>query len=251
MMFVMATYVIGDVQGCFITLERLLARIEFDPSRDRLWFVGDIVNRGPSSLEVLRFVRDLGERAIVVLGNHDLHLIARSRGTRAKKRRDTFDDVLGAPDRDGLIEWLTGLPLLYREGANVMVHAGLLPAWSLEHAEALARKIRKKLRDDRLSEKLRVAVDAFTRLRTCTESGEMCLDFAGPPEQAPAGCRPWFELAKIPDKVTIFFGHWASLGLHLGTHAVGLDTGCVWGGSLTAMRIEDRQLFQEPSELTS
>lgn len=172
----MPTYVIGDVQGCFITLERLLARIEFDPSRDRLWFVGDIVNRGPSSLEVLRFIRDLEDRAIVVLGNHDLHLIARSRGARERKRRDTFDDVLNAPDRDALIEWLVRLPLLHREGDHVMVHAGLLPVWSLEDAEVLARKAEKSLRDDRLSRTLRTAVDAFTRLRTCTKSGEMCLD---------------------------------------------------------------------------
>ncbi len=247
----MATYVIGDVQGCFITLERLLVRIDFDPSHDRLWFVGDLVNRGPSSLDVLRFIRELDDRAVVVLGNHDLHLIARSRGTRERKPRDTFDDVLEAPDRDALIEWLLNRPLLHREGDHVMVHAGLLPQWSLEEAEALARKAEKKLRDDRLDKSLRIAVDAFTRLRTCTESGEMCLDFAGPPEQAPAGCRPWFELAEIPGATTIFFGHWASLGLHLGTNAIGLDTGCVWGGALTALRLEDRKLVQEPSELSS
>lgn len=245
----MATYVIGDVQGCFITLQRLLERIDFNRSRDRLWFVGDIVNRGPSSLDVLRFVRGLGDRAVVVLGNHDLHLIARSRGRRERKRRDTFDDVLGAPDRDELIAWLSGLPLLYRESAHILVHAGLLPRWSLEEAEALARKAEKRLRADRLGRTLQNAVDVFTRLRTCTASGEMCLDYTGPPEQAPPGCRPWFELADIPDTVTIFFGHWASLGLHLGRNAIGLDTGCVWGGALTAMRLEDRALFQEPSEL--
>jgi len=247
----MATYVIGDVQGCFITLERLLVRIDFDPSQDRLWFVGDLVNRGPSSLAVLRFIRELDERAVVVLGNHDLHLIARSRGTRERKPRDTFDDVLEASDRDALIEWLLDRPLLHREGDYVMVHAGLLPQWSVEEAEVLARKAERKLREDQLGKSLRVAVDAFTRLRTCTASGEMCLDFAGPPEQAPAGCRPWFELVEIPGTTTILFGHWASLGLHLGTNAIGLDTGCVWGGALTALRLEDRVLFQEPSEVTA
>jgi len=245
----MATYVIGDVQGCFTTLEKLLVRIDFDPLRDRLWFVGDLVNRGPSSLAVLRFIRGLDDRAVVVLGNHDLHLIARSRGTRGRRPRDTFEDVLEAPDRDALIEWLLHRPLLHREGDHVMVHAGLLPQWSLEEAEALAKKAEKKLRGDRLGKSLRIAVDAFTRLRTCTEDGEMCLSFAGPPSQAPAGCRPWFELARIPSAITIVFGHWASLGLHLGAQAIGLDTGCVWGGALTALRLEDRTIFQEPSEL--
>lgn len=246
----MATYVVGDVQGCFTTLERLLARINFEPSRDRLWLVGDIVNRGPSSLDVLRFVYALEDRAVVVLGNHDLHLIARSRGTRERKRRDTFDDILAAPDRDELISWLASRPLMHREGNFVMVHAGLLPGWSLDEAESLARKAEKKLKGDRLGKSLRTVVDAFTRLRTCNEAGEMCLEFTGPPEQAPKGFRPWFELANLPDDATVLFGHWASLGLHLGANAIGLDTGCVWGGSLTALRLEDRELFQEPSELT-
>jgi len=248
----MATYVVGDVQGCFITLQRLLARIDFDPARDHLWLVGDIVNRGPDSVKVLRFARSLRESAVVVLGNHDLHLIARIRGARERKRRDTFDDVLAAEDRDELINWLLARPLLHRDGAFVMVHAGLLPGWTLDEAESLARKAEKKLRADRLGQlgkSLRVAVDAFTRLRTCNEAGEMCLDFAGPPEDAPKGYRPWFELASIPDGVTVLFGHWASLGLHLGTNAIGLDTGCVWGGALTALRLEDLRLFQEPSEL--
>jgi bis(5'-nucleosyl)-tetraphosphatase (symmetrical) len=245
----MATYVVGDVQGCFITLERLLARIDFDASRDRLWLVGDIVNRGPNSLEVLRLTRELRDSAVMVLGNHDLHLIARSRGARARKRRDTVDDVLGAPDRDELIDWLSTRPLLHREGDFVMVHAGLLPTWSLDEAESLARRAEQRIRSGLLEETLKKAVNAFTRLRTCNEAGEMCLDFAGPPEDAPKGCRPWFELANIPEGVTVLFGHWASLGLHLGGNAIGLDTGCVWGGALTALRLEDRALFHEPSEL--
>jgi len=246
----MATYVIGDVQGCFATLERLLARIDFDASSDRLWFVGDLVNRGPSSLEVLRRVRELGDRAVVVLGNHDLHLIDRVRGGRKPKRRDTLDDVLGAPDRDSLVEWLVERPLLHREGGYVLVHAGILPTWTLDEAESLARQAETALRKDRVKKKLRTVVDAFTRLRTCTEDGEMCLEFTGPPREAPKGCRPWFELARIPKGATVLFGHWASLGLYVGRRVIGLDTGCVWGRTLTALCLEDGEVFREPSELT-
>ena len=245
----MATYVVGDVQGCFITLERLLARIDFDASQDRLWFVGDLVNRGPSSLEVLRFVRALGASAITVLGNHDLHLIERRRGSRAPRRHDTFDDVLEAADGDALIDWLVERPLLHRNGDAVMVHAGILPTWSLAEAERLAKKASAALRDGGVDGKLRRALDGLTRLRTCSKDGEMCLDYAGPPRGAPKGCRPWFEMASLPDGVMVYFGHWASLGLYLGTNAIGLDTGCVWGRSLTAMRLEDREVFQEPSEI--
>jgi bis(5'-nucleosyl)-tetraphosphatase (symmetrical) len=267
----MAIYAIGDVQGCFITLERLLRRIDFDPGRDRLWLVGDLVNRGPSSLEVLRWAKSMGRSVIVVLGNHDLHLIARAEGLREPRKRDTFDDVLEAPDRDALLEWLIGRPLLHREGDFVLVHAGLLPQWSLEEAEALAWEAQEALRSRRRypllesfeesgtsprwgedlkePQRLRLVVDAFTRMRTLTSSGELCLDFDGPPRQAPEGCQPWFELCSFPPRATVLFGHWAALGLHLGRNAIGLDTGCAWGGSLTALRLEDRQVFQEPSEL--
>jgi bis(5'-nucleosyl)-tetraphosphatase (symmetrical) len=267
----MAIYAIGDVQGCFITLERLLRRIDFDPGRDRLWLVGDLVNRGPSSLEVLRWAKSMGRSVVVVLGNHDLHLIARAEGLREPRKRDTFDDVLEAPDRDALLEWLIGRPLLHREGDFVLVHAGLLPQWSLEEAEALAWEAQEALRSRRRypllesfeesgtsprwgedlkePQRLRLVVDAFTRMRTLTSSGELCLDFDGPPRQAPEGCQPWFELCSFPPRATVLFGHWAALGLHLGRNAIGLDTGCAWGGSLTALRLEDRQVFQEPSEL--
>lgn len=267
----MAIYAIGDVQGCFITLERLLRRIDYDPGRDRLWLVGDLVNRGPSSLEVLRWAKSMGRSVIVVLGNHDLHLIARAEGLREPRKRDTFDDVLEAPDRDALLEWLIGRPLLHREGDFVLVHAGLLPQWSLEEAEALAWEAQEALRSRRRypllesfeesgtsprwgedlkePQRLRLVVDAFTRMRTLTSSGELCLDFDGPPRQAPEGCQPWFELCSFPPRATVLFGHWAALGLHLGRNAIGLDTGCAWGGSLTALRLEDRQVFQEPSEL--
>jgi bis(5'-nucleosyl)-tetraphosphatase (symmetrical) len=269
----MATYAIGDVQGCFITLERLLRRIDFDPNRDRLWLVGDLVNRGPASLQVLRWAKSMGRSVVAVLGNHDLHLIARAEGVREPRKRDTFDDVFDAPDGKALLDWLMGLPLFHREGEFVLVHAGLLPQWSLEEAEALAWEVQEALRSRRryallqlmeeggselrfgpdLPERERVwlALQVFTRIRTLKPTGELCLEFDGPPAHAPDGCRPWFELYSFPPGTTVVFGHWAALGLHLGRNAVGLDTGCVWGGSLTALRLEDRQVFQERSEIGS
>jgi bis(5'-nucleosyl)-tetraphosphatase (symmetrical) len=259
----MATYAVGDVQGCFTTLERLLRRIEFDPKQDRLWLVGDLVNRGPSSLEVLRWAKSMGDRVTVVLGNHDLHLIARAEGAHPPKRRDTLDRVLEAPDRDALIEWLIGRPLLHREGEFVLVHAGLHPEWSLPVAESAAWEAQEALRSRRrpallnLSggegpktlEPIRFSLDVFTKMRTLRKTGELCLDFDGPPREAPEGCFPWFELCSFPPEVTVLFGHWAALGLHLGRQAIGLDTGCAWGKTLTALRLSDRQVFQERSEL--
>jgi bis(5'-nucleosyl)-tetraphosphatase (symmetrical) len=267
----MATYAVGDVQGCFTTLERLLRRIDFDLRRDRLWLVGDLVNRGPSSLEVLRWAKSMGKSIVVVLGNHDLHLIACGEGVREPRRRDTFDDVLDAPDREALLEWLIGRPFLHREGDFVLVHAGLLPDWSLEEAEALAWEAQEALRSRKRyqlleafeeggaslpwssglarPERLRLAVEAFTKIRTLRPAGKLCLEFSGPPREAPEGCLPWFDLCALPPGATVLFGHWAALGLHLGRNAIGLDTGCGWGRSLTALRLEDRRVFQEPSEL--
>jgi bis(5'-nucleosyl)-tetraphosphatase (symmetrical) len=267
----MATYAIGDVQGCFTTLERLLRRIDFDAGRDRVWLVGDLVNRGPSSLEVLRWAKSMGKSVVTVLGNHDLHLLACAEGLREARKRDTFDDVLKAPDRDALLEWLTGRPFLHREGNFVMVHAGLHPEWSLDEAEALAWDAQEALRSRRRysllemfegggesprwssdlagPERLRFVVDVLTRIRTVKTTGSLCFEFAGPPEQAPAGCVPWFELTDLPSGTTVLFGHWAALGLHLGRNAIGLDTGCAWGRSLTALKLEDNQIFEEMSEL--
>lgn len=269
----MATYVIGDVQGCFTTLTRLLRQIDFDAGRDRVWLVGDLVNRGPDSLEVLRWAKGMGRVVTAVLGNHDLHLLALAEGLREPRRRDTLDAVLEAPDREALLEWLTGRPLFHREDDFVMVHAGLLPQWSLDQAEALAWEAQEALRSRKRyqlleklpddvrhrrfepaltdSERMRLVLDVFTRLRTLRAGGELCLDFSGPPEEAPGDCRPWFELCSFPPPITVLFGHWARLGLHLGRNAIGLDTGCAWGGRLTALRLEDRQVFQERSELAS
>lgn len=263
----MATYAIGDIQGCFRTLHRLLERIHYDPEQDRLWLVGDLVNRGPQSLEVLRWVRAQGDRVTTVLGNHDLHLLGRAFGTREAKQSDTLDGVLEAPDRQDLIEWLRGRPLLHREGPFVLVHAGLLPAWTLEEAQQLAREAEAALRgpkprrfleamagaapywtDDLDPEdRSRVAIQALTRLRTTRKDGRSIEEFSGPPERAPEDCRPWFELwDSQAAEVTVVFGHWAALGLRIQPGFMALDTGCVWGGMLTAARLEDGEVFQEP-----
>ena len=259
----MATYAIGDVQGCFDELQQLLARIGFKAGRDRLWFVGDLVNRGPKSLDVLRFVRGLGAGAVVVLGNHDLHLVAQHEGCERKRKDDSFDDVLGAPDAGELAAWLRTRPLLYREGGYAMVHAGLLPQWTLDQAAALGREVERALaapgyreflanmyggEPDRWSDdlqgwdRLRVIVNAMTRLRFCTPEGRM--EFRSKGAAAPAGHVPWFELRPAGEDDSIVCGHWSALGLQLRPRLAALDTGCVWAGSLSALRLEDRALFQ-------
>ncbi len=263
----MALYAIGDIQGCFLTLSRLLERIRFDPQHDRLWLVGDLVNRGPRSLEVLRLAYGLGERVTVVLGNHDLHLLGRAFGVRKQKRRDTLDDVLTAPDRAELVEWLRRRPLLHREDGWLMVHAGLLPQWTVGFAEELARELEAALRGESPArtlemlnqpgpsrwregldphDRLRVAARAFTRMRALDADGRDCKGFTGPPAEAPAGCRPWFDVAgRRSADVTIVCGHWAALGLHRTGSVIHLDSGCVWGGVLTAVRLDDGEVFQE------
>lgn len=265
----MATYAIGDVQGCYATLRRLLRRFRFDAQKDHLWLVGDLVNRGPQSLEVLRWARDQGERVRMVLGNHDVHLLARAAGVSEPKKRDTLDDVLAAKDMPELVEWLARQPLLVRQGDWVMVHAGLLPGWSFDDAEQLAEEGSAALRgpsrkqvlrdifagsperwDAKLArkERLQVIFSVFTRLRICTRDGAMKLDFSGAPDSIPEGYLPWFEApSRREPKVTTIFGHWAALGLHVSPRYVALDTGCVWGKALTAMRLEDREIFQEPA----
>ncbi|HZH04338.1 MAG TPA: symmetrical bis(5'-nucleosyl)-tetraphosphatase [Myxococcaceae bacterium] len=263
----MATYAIGDIQGCFGTLERLLERIHFRPGPDRLWLVGDLVNRGPRSLEVLRWARGLGEAAVTVLGNHDLHLLARAYGLSDAMPRDTLDEVLAAPDRDVLLDWLRRRPLLYREPPFTLVHAGLLPAWTEEDAEAEAREVATELqaRPEALlagwlahrrqkilwqpalpaEARRATALRALTTLRTCTADGwEHSYD--GPPAGAPSGYYPWFEAPTRRSTGTrVVFGHWAALGLSLGPSWVGTDSGCVWGRTLSAVRLEDFLVFQE------
>lgn len=266
----MATYAIGDIQGCFEALQHLLERVKFNKASDRLWLVGDLVNRGPQSLEVLRFVRSLGERAVTVLGNHDLHLVMQAEGCGRRSKEDTIAAVLAAPDRDELMAWLRACPLAYREGGHLMVHAGLLPAWSADQAVALAEEVRLALladdyRDflanmwgslptawqDELQgwDRLRVVVNAMTRMRFCTPQGEMDFRSKGPPEQASAGSLPWFQIpGRASADHTIVCGHWSALGLRLEHNLMALDSGCLWGGALTAVRLEDREVFQLPCE---
>lgn len=262
----MATYAIGDVQGCYDELGRLLDKLRFDPAADRLWFTGDLVNRGPRSLEVLRLVRALGDRAVTVLGNHDLHLVAAHARGKARSK-DTFHDVLEAADADELVGWLRRRPLLHVEGRWAMVHAGLPPQWSLDQARAVcaaaARLIASRRSDaffrdhmygnepDTWSgalrgwERLRFVINCCTRLRVCTPAGRLVLDFTGAPGAAPAPARPWFALPnRRSRRATFVFGHWSTLRrvrwpAH---HVYGLDTGCVWGRKLTALRLDDRRV---------
>ncbi|MBW7862172.1 MAG: symmetrical bis(5'-nucleosyl)-tetraphosphatase [Rhodocyclaceae bacterium] len=263
----MACYAVGDVQGCHDELRSLLDLCKFDPAVDRLWLVGDLVNRGPDSAGVLRFVRSLGAAAVVVLGNHDLYLVkVASSPAVSRKRHDTLQDVLDAPDRDELIDWLRTQPLMHVDGSFALVHAGLLPCWSIERAASLAREVEAVLagpdwRDfmqhlwgnrpavwhDALIgyERYRVVVNAMTRMRFCSLSGSIEFDAKGPPESAPPGHLPWFE---HPDRAsrdaTVVFGHWSALGFRRGPDYLALDSGCVWGGTMTAVRLEDRMAFQ-------
>lgn len=267
----MATYAIGDLQGCFDPLRRLLDYIGFTPENDRLWFVGDLVNRGPQSLEVLRFVRNLGPAAVTVLGNHDLHLVMQGAGFGKASKEDTLDPILAAPDRDDLLGWLRGLPLFHVEGDWAMVHAGLLPAWDVAKAQALSEEVSAALtapnyvdflanmwgsepdiwRDDLAGwDRLRVVVNAMTRMRFITPEGRMefrAPGAKGPPERGPEGCVPWFDAPnrKSADHA-ILCGHWSALGFRLTDTLLALDSGCLWGGSLTAVRLEDRRVYQMP-----
>lgn len=243
----MATYAIGDVQGCGRTLGRLLERIDFDAERDRLLLLGDLVNRGPDNVGVLRRVRALGDRAVSVLGNHDLHLLARADGARPAKRRDTLGDVLEAPDREALVGWLRERPLMHREGEWVCVHAGLLPRWSLAEAAERARGLERRIRaGETLHNHPELSV--FTRLRFIDGDGVPDYGPKCAPEEAP-DATPWFQARPADPGTTVLFGHWASLGLMLAPGYAGLDTGCVWGDRLTAYRLEDGAVISVPSEL--
>ena len=262
----MSTYAIGDIQGCFRSLQWLLDAFEFDPDRDRLWLVGDLVNRGPDSLATLRFVRDLGERAVCVLGNHDLHLLSVAAGCSKLRDDDTLDEVLHARDRDELIDWLRHRPMMHRQDQYAMVHAGLLPDWSVDTALALAHEVETALRapdyekllsnmygnqPDRWDAKLtgfarlRVIVNAMTRMRVCSADGRMDLRFKGEPGDAPRGMLGWFDVPGRASRGTpVIFGHWSALGLVLRPDIIGLDTGCLWGRQLSALRLDDHRLFQ-------
>ncbi len=258
----MARYAIGDIQGCCDELQALLERCRYSADRDELWFVGDLVNRGPQSLKTLRFVRSLGAGATVVLGNHDLHLLALAFGSRRKaKDGDTLDEVLDAPDRDQLLEWLLGRPLAVFDEprGDFLVHAGLAPDWTPRTAAKLAREVEAVLRDDartlfdgmygnkpdrwsdglRGMDRLRFVINAFTRMRYCRADGTVDLKFKNSPGEQPEDLYPWFD---APDRksagVRVVCGHWSTLGYQRRRDLLALDTGCVWGGALTAVNLD-------------
>jgi bis(5'-nucleosyl)-tetraphosphatase (symmetrical) len=258
----MARYAIGDIQGCCDELKALLARCKYSADRDELWFVGDLVNRGPQSLETLRFVRSLGAGATVVLGNHDLHLLALAYGSKRKaKDGDTLQEILAAPDRDQLLEWLTGRPLaVYDEPrGDFLVHAGLVPEWTPRAAAKLAREVEAMLRADARSlfdsmygnkpdrwsdnlrgmDRLRFIINAFTRMRFCRKDGSVDLKTKGAPGEQAEDLLPWFDM---PDRqstgVRVVCGHWSTLGYRRRADLLSLDTGCVWGGALTAVDLD-------------
>jgi bis(5'-nucleosyl)-tetraphosphatase (symmetrical) len=264
----MATYAIGDVQGCYSALQQLLDKINFDRANDRLWFAGDIVNRGPESLKTLRFIKELGDDHVCVLGNHDLHLLAANHaGPRAS---DTFADILAAEDKSALLNWLRHRPLFHYD-ANLnyaLVHAGVAAQWTLTQAQQLANEVESVLREtvssqtflqhmygnqpdhwqDKLAgmDRLRIITNYFTRVRFCYADGRMDFSYKGPLDEHPAKLMPWFD---VPERKTaavpILFGHWAALaGETHSPHVHALDTGCVWGVALTAMRLEDQVRFQ-------
>ena len=258
----MARYAIGDIQGCCDELKALLARLDFSADRDELWFVGDLVNRGPQSLETLRLVRALGANATVVLGNHDLHLLAIAYGSKRKaKDGDTLDAVLDAPDRDQLLEWLLRRPLaVYDEPrGDFLVHAGLVPEWSPRDAAKFAREVEAVLRDDaralfdamygnkpdkwnpalRGMDRMRFVINAFTRMRYIGLDGTVDHKLKGAPGDQPAGFVPWFDApTRVSRDVRVVCGHWSTLGLKRRKDLLALDTGCVWGGSLTAVNLD-------------
>ncbi|TAM88373.1 MAG: symmetrical bis(5'-nucleosyl)-tetraphosphatase [Candidimonas sp.] len=259
-------WIIGDLQGCCAPLCQLLAHpdIAADPGA-RFWFAGDLVNRGPDSLGALRAVIALGDRATVVLGNHDLHLLATAAGIRQPSRADTLDDILNAPDADALVDWLRQRPLAYYAHDHLLVHAGVLASWSVAKTLDLAHEVETALRDDDWrshlahlygnkpvrwkdsfhgNKRLRAIVNALTRMRMCSSNGDMEFKYKREPEPGQE-LIPWFD---VPERAardtTVVFGHWSALGLLMRPDVVCLDTGCVWGGKLTAMRMSDRHLVQ-------
>jgi bis(5'-nucleosyl)-tetraphosphatase (symmetrical) len=261
----MATYAIGDIQGCHDEFEILLEKLRFDAGRDRLWLVGDLVNRGPRSLDVLRRVRNLGDAAITVLGNHDLHLLAVALAPKQErvKAGDTFQDILAAPDRDQLLVWLRGRPLLHHDDALgcTMIHAGLPPQWDLALAQRCARELEATLRDERRCielfshmygdqpnhwsddlhgvDRLRFITNCLTRLRFCRADGSIDLKFKGEIDTAPTGLVPWFRApGRRSRNLRIVCGHWSALGYYDGDGVLSIDAGCVWGARLCAVRLD-------------
>lgn len=260
----MALYLIGDVQGCDDALEHLLQHIDFSPSRDKLYMLGDMVNRGPQNLQVLRRLMEFGSSAQCVLGNHDLHLLAVSLGARKSNDSDTIQDVLNAPERDALLHWLRHQHMALHIGNVLLVHAGVLPQWTAEKTMALAGEVESLLRSDALGDfiahmyggmpnqwddaltghdRIRIIVNAFTRMRYCNAQGAMDFSYKKSPENAPVGQIPWFDLPnRLTQQTVVAFGHWSTLQLAPRADVVCLDDGCLWGGCLSALRLEDANL---------
>jgi len=259
-----AIYAIGDVQGCQSSLLVLLDRINFNPEQDQVWFAGDLVNRGPDSLDTLRFVKGLGNSAVTVLGNHDLHLLAVAGGYATTHSEDTLSDILNAPDRDELLDWLRVQPLIHHDQAvgYTMIHAGLPPQWDLQTAVSRCREVEDILRSSRYSDfltnmygnypdlwddelegwdRLRYITNCLTRLRYCNENGLLCLSAKGAPGSQPDGFKPWFEVTgRATSNERILFGHWSTLGIRDDHNVHSLDSGCLWGGALCALRLDQK-----------
>ncbi|MDD1793875.1 symmetrical bis(5'-nucleosyl)-tetraphosphatase [Enterovibrio sp. ZSDZ42] len=272
----MATYLVGDIQGCFDDLRALLDTVSFNEKHDHLYLAGDLVARGPDSLSVLRFVKSLGDHAHTVLGNHDLHLLAVAEGFKKPKAKDKTQPILDASDRDELLHWLRQQPLLLHYDKRneiapgfVMTHAGIPPCWDLQNAKHHAKRIEKILRGDDYRwllqnmyanepthwsneleelEQYRYTINAFTRMRFCLKDGALDMACKLPPGQMTHGeLVPWFEVTPRQNiEETLVFGHWAALGGVVNRHLMGLDTGCVWGGALTMIRWEDGQRYSLP-----
>ncbi|CUB05077.1 symmetrical bis(5'-nucleosyl)-tetraphosphatase [Marinomonas fungiae] len=270
----MSTYVIGDLQGCFTPLLKLLEQIQYDPDADSLWFAGDLINRGTECLQTLRFVSSLGAKAKVVLGNHDLHLLAVAHGFATLKRGDTLLNILQASDRDELMEWLRQQPLCHYDPdfKVIMTHAGVPPCWDIEQTLRLSREVESVLRSDQLEEflqvmygnkpdtwsedltgmdRLRAITNYLTRMRFCRADSKLDLKSKEGPATARKGYAPWFlQPSKLPQETRVVFGHWAALeGITNTPNIYALDTGCVWGGALTALRLDDNQRFSTPCNL--
>ena len=273
----MSTYAIGDIQGCYTELQNLLNEINFNEKNDQLWFAGDLVNRGPKSLQTLRFIKSLGASAKIVLGNHDLHLIAASKNIRPISNKDTIKEILTADDADELINWLKSRPLLLTDTdlGFTMVHAGIAPQWTLDAAKNFAKECESILQNEKIDDFLmhmygdtpniwsdsiegyarqRFIINCFTRIRFCTIDGALDLDIKVAPGSQKKSLIPWYAL---PNRKTIdnkiIFGHWSTI--HLGSennfkkyNVYPIDTGCLWGGQLTAMRLDDEKIFSVTSE---
>lgn len=262
----MPTYVIGDVQGCLNAFLELMQAIGYDPRRDRLWLTGDLVNRGEDSLGMLRWCMAHDAGIVAILGNHDLHLLAVAEGFVPPHRKDTLSEILDAPDRAEVLDWLRRRPMLHREGDWLMVHAGLMPGWTAQQAEALARELEDALRGQGYraflrdmygneprhwsealggQDRLRLIANAMTRMRFLHADGGLEFLHKCAPAEAPPGLIPWYDMPGRQSRdVRVLFGHWSTLGLFVRHDVVGLDTGCLWGGRLTALRLEDGRVFQ-------